>query len=66
MRIEYLLKEIRKSKNMTLKELSIKSGVSNSHLSDIENGKKEPGFFIMARIAKALDVKTDDLYRLIN
>ena len=36
MRIEILLKQIRQDKGITLKKLSEKSGVSTSHISDIE------------------------------
>ncbi len=65
MYIEYLVKEVRKEKGLSLRELSKKANVSVGHLSDIENGIKEPGFFIMIRIARALDVELEKLYKLV-
>ena len=37
MHIEILLKQVRQKKNMTLSKLSEKSGVSSTHINDIEN-----------------------------
>lgn len=65
MYIEYLIKEVRKEKGLSLRELSKRANVSAGHLSDIENGIKEPGFFIMIRIARALDVELEKLYKLV-
>lgn len=65
MYIEYLIKKVRKEKGVSLRELSKRANVSLGHLSDIENGIKEPGFFIMIRIARALDVELDKIYKLV-
>ncbi len=65
MHIEYLIKEVRLKKNMTIRELHKKADVSVGHLSDIENGLKEPSFFVMVRIAKALDVPLSNLYKIV-
>lgn len=65
MRIEYLIKDIRKKKKMTLRELNIKADVSVGHLSEIERGLKEPSFFVMVRISKALREPLDNLYKII-
>ena len=40
MHIEILLKQVRQKKNMTLSKLSEKSGVSSTHINDIENNIK--------------------------
>lgn len=64
--IELLIKEIRKQQNITLDELSKKSGVSKSHINDIENNKKEPTLTIAVAIAKALNVQLTDLFRVTN
>ena len=40
MHIEILIKKVRNEKNATLTTISRKSGVSISHLSDIENERK--------------------------
>lgn len=65
MQVEILLKEVRKEKNYTLQQLSKKSGISTTHINDIENKIKEPSFSMMVRLAKALNVPLDKLYRVI-
>ena len=65
MHIEILLKQIRQEKGMTLKKLSERSGVSTSHISDIENNYKMPSLIVVVKLAKALDVGVADLYKVI-
>lgn len=62
MEIEIKLKEIRQSKNISLKKLAVMTGISSTHLNDIENNLKTPSLSIMLRIAKVLKVDVDDLY----
>ncbi len=64
MHIEYLIREIRLSKNMTIEALAHKADVSIGHISEIERGIKEPSFFVMVRIAKALDEPLENLYKI--
>ena len=64
MRVEILLKEKRKERNLTLVQLSDRTGISTTHINDIENNIKEPSISLMVRIAKALDLKIEDLYRV--
>lgn len=64
--IELLIKEIRKQKNITLDELSRRSGVSKTHINDIENNRKEPTLTIAISIAKALNVQLTDLFKIIS
>lgn len=64
MRVEILLKEKRKERNLTLAQLSDKTGISTTHINDIENNIKEPSISMMIRIAKALDLSIEDLYRV--
>ncbi len=64
MSIEILLKQVRQEKNMTLSMLSKKSGVSRTHINDIENNLKSPSLFVMVRLAKALDVEVTELYKI--
>ncbi len=64
MSIEILLKQVRQEKNMTLSMLSKKSGVSRTHINDIENNLKSPSLFVMVRLAKALDVEITELYKI--
>ena len=54
-----------KKLGITLKKLSEKSGVSTSHISDIEKNFKMPSLVVMVKLAKALDVGVTDLYKVI-
>lgn len=65
MHIEILLKQVREEKNVTIKKLAEKSGVSKSHISDIEKNYKMPSLIVMVKIAKALDVSVIDLYKVM-
>ena len=64
MRVEILLKEKRKEKKLTLAQLSERTGISTTHLNDIENNIKEPSISMMVRIGKALGLKVEDLYKV--
>ena len=65
MHIEILLKQIREEKNVTIKKLAEKSGVSKTHISDIEKNFEMPSLIVMVKIAKALDVNITDLYKVM-
>lgn len=64
MKVEIRIKEIRKIKNITLKQLSKKSGISTTHISDIEKNEKSPSLNIMVILAKALNVNVTELYKV--
>lgn len=64
MKIEILLKSIRINKKITLDKLSQMTGISSTHINDVENSLKEPGISIMVRIAYALKVDINDLYKI--
>lgn len=64
MKVEILVKDIRREKNISLKKLSNKSGVSTTHINDIENNIKSPSLYIMIRLAKALNVDITRLYKV--
>ena len=53
---------LRKRKNMTLDELSAKSGVSKSILSQIERDLSNPTVTTISRISEALDEKLSDFF----
>lgn len=65
MQIRILIKKVRKEKNITLAQLSERTGISKTHINDIENEIKEPGFSMMVRLAKGLDVNISELYKVI-
>lgn len=64
MYVEILLKQVRQRKNVTLNRLSEKSGISTTHINDIENNIKGPSLLVMIQLAKALDVDITELYRV--
>ena len=41
------------------------TGISKSHLNYIEKGEKEPSLSMAVRIAQALNIKIEELYRVI-
>ncbi|MEM9079183.1 MAG: helix-turn-helix domain-containing protein [Verrucomicrobiota bacterium] len=58
------LKQFRKSRKLSLKELSEASGLSISYLNEIEKGKKYPKTDKALALAQALKVPYDDLISL--
>ena len=64
MRVQILLKQARKQRNITLAKLSARTGISTTHINDIENNLKEPSLSMMIRLAKALDVEISELYKV--
>ena len=55
------IKEFRKARNITAKELASHIGVAESTMSLYENGKREPDFNTLVRIAKLLGTSVDNL-----
>ena len=49
----------REFRGMTGEQLASKAGISRPYLTQIETGKREPMFPVMAKIARALDVSLD-------
>lgn len=64
MRIEILIRKIRKEKNIKLEDLAKGSGISKGTLSKIERQEQEPKFSNMVMIALALKVNITDLYKI--
>ena len=61
--IVFLIKELRKIKKVTLKQLKKQTGISISYLSRIENNKvKNPSLLAIVKIAEALNLKLDEIY----
>ena len=59
MRIRYL----REQKKMTLEDLSFESNVNKNYLSDLERGNRNPTVKILSRIAEALEVTLEELFK---
>ena len=56
MRLKDRLRELRKTRDLTLKNLAEETGLSVSYLSDIERGRTNPSLKTMEALASALDV----------
>ena len=57
-----VLKMLRVSNDLTIKELAEKTGISASYISDLENGrKKEPSIEIIQKYSEALNVSIDTI-----
>lgn len=65
MKVIIELKKVRKEKGYSLEKLSKMTGISKSHLNYIENNQKEPAISILIRIALVLNVRLEELYRII-
>ena len=58
------LEEFRKSAKLTQEELSIKAEVSRKSINAIENGVYVPSTVLALKIAKTLNCKVEDLFKL--
>ncbi|OPZ32939.1 MAG: anaerobic benzoate catabolism transcriptional regulator [Tenericutes bacterium ADurb.BinA155] len=58
-RIAYL----RAEKKLSQLQLSLSAKISKNYLSDLENGRRNPSLEILNRLAKALDVPLEELFR---
>lgn len=59
----FVIRNVRKMKNISLYRLSKITGLSYSYLSELENNKVfNPTLATMHKIANALEVKIDDLF----
>lgn len=65
MKIEILLRQIRKEKGYSLKRLAKLTGISSSHLNYIEKNEREPSLSVAVRIAQVLNIKIEELYKVI-
>lgn len=59
----FAIRPLRKSRNISLYELSNLTGVSRTYLRNLENNKSfNPTLFILDKIAEALNVTIKDLF----
>jgi transcriptional regulator with XRE-family HTH domain len=63
MHVGQIIRKFRKEKNMTLLELSQKSGVALATLSRVENGKMTGTLESHIKICEALDVSLPEFYK---
>ena len=50
--IKFIVKDIRKEQRLTLKQLSYKTGISTTHLNDIESNYKMPSLIFAIKLQK--------------
>ena len=62
--IHYHLYEIRTSRNLSVRDLAARSGVSKSQINNIENGLKHPTVYTLCLLSLALDVSPYDLFSM--
>ena len=55
------IRQIRKTRNLTQKDLALLVGVSDRHISAVENGRENPGIDMFIRLCEVLDVTPDYL-----
>lgn len=63
MEIYEKLKDIRNSKNISTYELANITGISQSTISKIENGKRKLDIDMLTNIAKGLEVSVESLFK---
>ncbi|MFG6378317.1 MAG: helix-turn-helix domain-containing protein [Lachnospiraceae bacterium] len=61
--MELLLRSVRNSRNISLRELSFQTGLGKTTLNNFETGKSSPTLKQLEVIAKALGCKMSDLYK---
>ena len=61
--IELFIRKIRIEQNMTQEELSRKSGISESYISELENNLKMPTILTLCKLAEVLEVEITKLYK---
>ncbi len=57
-----MVRDARKRKGWTLEEAAQSAGIGRSTLSKIENNQTRPGFDIVQRLTKALELRTPQLF----
>lgn len=58
------LEKLRRSAELTQQELSVKAEVSRKSINAIENGVYVPSTVLALKIAKTLNCKVEDLFKL--
>lgn len=64
MELKCLLRVRLAEKEMRLTELAHKSGLNYNYLSDVQNGRKEPGIRNALLISDALNLTVEDIWNI--
>ncbi len=57
---------LREKKNWSQLDLSLESGVNKNYICDLENGRRNPSLKILEKIALALDITLETLFKGID
>src|SRR5256885_14780284 len=60
-----VIRRERQGRNLTIKELGDKAGLSEIYVGEIERGQKYPSAKVLESIAKALDLDLAEFFELI-
>jgi transcriptional regulator with XRE-family HTH domain len=60
-----VIRRERQNRQMTIKELGDKAGLSEIYMGEIERGQKYPSAKVLESLARALDLDTADLLELM-
>lgn len=54
---------LRKENNLTLEQLSFKSGINKNYLGDLERGSRNPTLQILEKIANSFNIDLETLFK---
>lgn len=57
------IRYFRKRSKLTQVDLELRTGINNGDISRIENGQKNIEFYTIVRLAEALEVELQDLFK---
>ena len=60
------IRSLRVARGWTQQNLGEKAGISYKFIGEIERGKQNPSFSILAKISDALDIELKELFRFSN
>lgn len=64
MKVELLIRQKREQKGYTINKLAELAEMSKGHLSRIEQGKTNPAISTLLKIAIALEIDVEELYKI--
>jgi transcriptional regulator with XRE-family HTH domain len=62
-RVGLNLQRLRRDKGLSQEELAHRARVHQTYLSGVEGGKRNPSINVLGRVAAALDVDIEELFR---
>ena len=64
-RFGFAVKDRREALGLTQEEFADKAGIHRTYISDIERGKRNVSLINIERVAKALSLKTSELFQAV-